>query len=75
MSDKTRIEVGSPTCNRPLAANGLISYRYRGTYGYVMIGAKNESDALLEAMRSTGKASSVARLEAWDGEKYTPVLA
>jgi hypothetical protein len=60
-------------CEKPLAAPGLISYRYRGDYGYVMIGARDISDALYEAMRSTGKTSALSRLEVWNGNKYQPV--
>ena len=35
--------------DRPLAAKGLVSYRYRGRYGWIMIGAKDNADALREA--------------------------
>jgi len=56
--------------NRPLAAEGLISYRAKGRYGYIMIGAKDNADALSEAKRSTDNPTD---LEVWDGEKYIPV--
>ena len=56
--------------NRPLAAKGLISYRAKGRYGYIMIGAKDNADALSEAKRSTDNPTD---LEVWDGEKYIPV--
>lgn len=56
--------------NKPLAAPGLISYRAKGRYGFIMIGAKDDQDAYNEARRSTDIISS---LEVWDGEKYTPV--
>ena len=39
--------------DRPCAAAGLTSYRYRGRYGWVMIGARDDHDAMREAARST----------------------
>lgn len=39
--------------DRPCAAAGLTSYRYRGRYGWIMIGAKDDADAMREASRST----------------------
>jgi hypothetical protein len=39
--------------DRPVAAYGLTSYRIRGRYGYIMIGAKDHEDAMREAARST----------------------
>jgi hypothetical protein len=56
--------------NRPLAAEGLISYRAKGRYGYIMIGAKDNTDAWNEAKRSTNNPTD---LEVWGGEKYIPV--
>lgn len=38
--------------NQPHAAPGLISYRYRGPHGWVLIGATGKADALREAGRS-----------------------
>jgi hypothetical protein len=38
--------------DRPMAASPLKSYRYRGNYGWIMIGAKDDADALREAQRS-----------------------
>lgn len=63
------------TCDKPLAAPGLTSYRYRGRYGWIMIGASDDADALREAARSTGTLTSRAMLETWDAEakKYRPV--
>lgn len=40
------------THNKPLAAQGLKSYRYKGRFGFIMIGAKDKADALKEAARS-----------------------
>lgn len=56
--------------DRPLAAAGLTSYRCRGRYGWVMIGAKNDADAWAQAARSTDKAHD---MEVWDGTRYTPI--
>lgn len=55
--------------NRPCAAAGLTSYRLKGRFGYIMIGARDDSDALREAGRSTDQVDPSA-LEIWDGEKY-----
>lgn len=57
--------------NRPCAAYGLISYRAKGNFGFIMIGAKDDADAKREALRSTDKPHD---LEVWDGEKYVPVV-
>lgn len=59
--------------DKPLAASGLISYRYKGRYGYIMIGAKNGSEALMEAQRSLSIDTAVAKLlEVWNGAQYVP---
>lgn len=63
-----------PLHNRPLAALGLDSYRYSSKLGFVMIGAKDDADALREAQRSlTSEAAVAEKLERWDGEKYVPI--
>jgi hypothetical protein len=59
--------------NRPLAAAGLISYRYHGRYGWIMIGATDDADALRQAARSTDDAIELARLEVWSGGVYRKV--
>lgn len=59
--------------NRPLAAEGLTSYRYQGRYGWIMIGARDANEALREASRSTGEPSTAmdpAKLQVWRGGKY-----
>lgn len=56
--------------NRPLAASGLTSYRYRGRYGWIMIGARDHDDAMVEATRSTPGPLSPDALEVWDGSRY-----
>lgn len=61
-----------PASERPLAAPGLTSYRYAGRYGPIMVGAKDNAEALREAARSTDDAIDPARLEVWDGQKYVP---
>lgn len=58
-------------CDRPLAARGLSSYRYRGRYGWVMIGAKDDAEALREAARSTDGVVR-ANLEVWADGSYVP---
>lgn len=55
------------TSNKPLAANGLKSYRFETAYSYVMIGAIDAADAMREARRSTDKAGV---LQEWDGTQY-----
>ncbi|MBA9846810.1 hypothetical protein ACUXIL_003358 [Ralstonia pickettii] len=61
-------------CDRPLAAQGFTSYRCRSRYGWIMIGAYDDRDALSEARRSRADALS-QDLEVWDGSQYRPVLA
>ena len=55
--------------NKPMAAYGLTSYRLKGRYGFVMIGAKSHDEALREALRSTDEAKR-ENLEVWTGSKY-----
>lgn len=59
--------------DQPCAAPGLDSYRYRGRYGWIMIGAINDEDALHEAGRSHAGGLTFANLERWDGARYVPV--
>lgn len=58
--------------DRPLAGKGLISYRAKGRYGFIMIGAENDADAAREARRSS---DAWHDLEVWDGAKYVPVIS
>jgi hypothetical protein len=51
--------------DRPLAAAGLISYRCKSPYGWIMIGAKDHDDAMREARRSN-PAVSRDGLQVWD---------
>ena len=55
--------------NKPLAAHGLVSYRYNGRYGWTMIGAKDVESALSEASRSMSHPDDypeVGLLQVWD---------
>lgn len=54
--------------NRPCAAHGLVSYRFKMAHGVVMIGARDDADAMREARRST---SAAGTLERWNGETYS----
>jgi hypothetical protein len=58
---------------RPCAASGLTSYRYRGAFGWIMIGATDDADALREAGRSTHNPITADRLERWNGRAYAAV--
>jgi len=60
--------------NKPMAAHGLISYRYKGRYGWIMIGAKDDADALKEAQRSTRDKVQAENLQIWNETQYTGVL-
>jgi hypothetical protein len=62
----------SNVCDRPLAAEGLTSYRCRGRFGWIMIGAKNDDEAFREAQRSSESAARET-LQRWDGERYVDV--
>ena len=59
-------------CDRPLASPPWRSYRYKGRYGWVMLGAMSTGEALREAARST-QDPVLANLQVWDGEKYIRV--
>lgn len=63
----------APVHERPVAAVGLTSYRYKGRYGWIMIGATDHEDALREARRSTGDKVDVANLQVWAGNGYVPI--
>ncbi len=55
--------------NRPLAIAGLISFRCRSQYGWIMIGATGRRDAMREARRSDSKAKRET-LQIWNGSQY-----
>lgn len=63
--------------NKPCAAKGLTSYRYKGLYGFIMIGATDDKDALKEANRSLSRGNvELFFLEKWNDKsgQYEPVL-
>lgn len=62
-----------PIEDRPLAAPGLISYRCKGRFGWIMIGAKDHADAMREARRSTPDPKR-EDLQIWSAElgRYVP---
>lgn len=63
----------SNLCDKPMAMQGLISYRYRGRYGWIMIGAKDDNDALVQAQRSTSDKVTMDNLQIWKGNQYETV--
>jgi len=62
--------------DKPLADGDLISYRYKGRHGYIMIGAKTHAHALSEARRSLSDGSNpnLMWLDVWNGYKYVPAI-
>lgn len=73
-----KMVMGSPDrslTDRPLAAGGLESYRYPSRHGWIMIGARDDSDALREAARclSAGERSELGKLQKWNGANYASV--
>ncbi len=64
--------------DKPLAAEGLTSYRYPGPYGFIMIGARSHTEALSEAVRSLGdkrEAPTLGKLQVWAGTSYVGAAA
>lgn len=61
--------------DKPMAGPGLVSYRYQGAYGWIMIGATDHAQALREAQRSTSLPVSEDKLQIWAGSAYQPVQA
>lgn len=58
------------THNKPCATHGLTSYRYRGRYSWIMIGAHDDADALREAARSSSITIDPSNLQRWNGAAY-----
>lgn len=59
----------------PLAVKGFTSYRYKGLFDWVMIGAKDHADALVQAERSLcGKRAVLEELQIWSVTEYVPVI-
>ena len=52
--------------NRPLSANGLTSYRYKGRFGWIMAAAHDTEGALMEVARSTDAKIERANLQIYD---------
>lgn len=61
--------------DHPMASNGLITYRYRGRYGFIYIGASTDTEALSEAQRSTDDKVTPDRLERYNGQRFVEVLS
>ena len=60
------------THERPCASPPWVSYRCRGMWGWIMIGAKDDDDARREALRSSPNAK-LETLQIWYGGAYIPV--
>jgi len=60
-------------CDKPMASKGLTSYRYRGRYGWIMIGARDDNEALREAQRSTSDKVIIDNLQIWKGSQYETI--
>lgn len=59
--------------SRPLAAEGYDSYRYKGAFGWIMIGANSNAEALGQARLSISDPKAVPSLEnlqRWNGSDY-----
>jgi hypothetical protein len=61
--------------DHPTASNGLMTYLYRGRYGFIYIGASTDTEALLEAQRSTDDKVTPDRLEQYNGQHFVGVLS
>lgn len=60
-----------PMCELPLASPGLLSFRLALPFSFVMIGAKDEADAMIQASRSTPH-PRIENLQRWNGQAYEP---
>ncbi len=56
--------------DKPLAVAGLNSYRYKGPFGWIMIGARDDREALQEARRSTETPVPIDNLQRYNGAIY-----
>lgn len=72
---RTKKQVTNPITKHftdlPLADYDFQSYRCRGRYGYIMIGAKTDKDAFYQAQLS-GEVHK-EDLEKWNGSSYEKV--
>lgn len=57
--------------SKPLAMPGLISYRCKGLFNWIMIGATDDEDAFKQALRSSTHAKRET-LQVWNGNEYVP---
>lgn len=64
-----------PVHDRACAALGFKSYRCRSPYGWIMIGATDDDDALREARRSHAGAKRTSLQRYVDGKGYQPIMA
>lgn len=55
--------------DQPCAASPYTSYRCRGMFGWIMIGARDDADAFREALRSSKQAKRET-LQVWNGQEY-----
>lgn len=60
----------TPLHERPCAGPGLTSYRAKGPFGWIMIGARSTVEAWSEARRSTDAPTD---LQIWTVVGYVPV--
>lgn len=60
--------------DQPLASLAFTSYRCKGRFGWIMIGANSPAEAFAEALRSSDAARRET-LEVWNGAAYVPVEA
>lgn len=59
----------TPISERPCALPGRDSYRAKGPFGWVMMGARNASQARRMASSAGADPST---LELWEGDHYAP---
>ena len=59
--------------DKQYAAHGLTAYRYKGRYGWIMIGATDDANALSEAQRSTSDKVIAENLQIWNKTQYQGV--
>ena len=60
--------------DNPMVSNGLMTYRYRGRYGFIYIGASTDTEAMTEAQRSTDDKVTPDKLERYNGKYFVGVL-
>ena len=63
-----------PITDRPLSCPPNQSYRLKGAFGWIMIGASDAEDAYRQALRSSPSARR-EDLQVWDGARYVPERA